>query len=138
MDTHPTPTTLDEVRLAIFQQHSRLAQLIDELEEHANAVRATGGDGKALSGALGLLHSRFLSHLEYEEKHLTDWLPEPEGDTRDALLGDHDEQRARMKGLVHDRAVFGDPRTLAAEVMAFVHFLRKDMSAEDAKLRALG
>ena len=54
-----------------------------------------------------------------------------------ALLGDHDDQRLRIEGLLHDSEVFGDPRTLARATLAFVHHLRKDMADEEANLRAL-
>ena len=34
MDTTATSTTLDDVRLAIFRQHTQLTELLDELESH--------------------------------------------------------------------------------------------------------
>jgi hypothetical protein len=138
MDTQrTTPMGLEEIRLAILRQHTQLAQLIDEVEAHANAVLTNAGEESAMRTALALLHTRFLRHLDYEEAHLTKWLPETETAPGAALLGDHDEQRLRIKGLLHDSEVFGDPRTLARETLAFVHHLRKDMTDEDAKLRAL-
>ena len=136
METQPSPENLNDVRLAIFRQHTRLAQLLDELEAHANAVIAGGEEGAALRKALDVLHSRFVRHLEYEETHLPRWLP-PAAEGAGALLGDHSDQRSRLKGLVHDRDVFGDGRGLALEARAFVHLLRKDLAEEDAKLRAL-
>jgi len=129
MDTQHSPESLEDVKTAIFRQHTQLAQLLDELEASADAVLAKGGDGAALRGALDALHARFDKHLEYEQSHLS-------GATK-AVLGDHAEQRARMKGLVHDRDVFGDPQGLAREARAFVHALRKGLAEEDAKLRAL-
>ena len=131
MDTRRTSTTLDDVRLAIFRQHTQLSQLLDELELHAKAVLDGTGEAKTLNDALELLSTRFLRHLEYEEAHLTPLTPAA------SLLGDHDDQRWRVKGLIHDRAVFGDPKTLAHEALAFVRLLRKDMADEDEKLRAL-
>jgi hypothetical protein len=141
MDTQQTVTTLDEVRLAIFRQHTQLAQLLDELEAHANKVLVSGGEGKELRDALDRLTTRFARHLEYEESHLGKWLPAAAtgrtGAARERLLGDHDDQRARMRGLVHDRDVFGDARTLSREALAFIHLVRKDMVEEDRKLREL-
>lgn len=137
MDTQRSPTTLDDVRLAIFRQHTQLAQLIDELEAHASAVLAGGGQSEQLRAALELLDTRFTRHLEYEEAHLAKWLSATAADPDRALLGDHDDQRTRMKGLLHDRDVFGDPSSLAREALAFVHHLRSDLAAEDAELRAL-
>jgi hypothetical protein len=134
MDLQRTPATLDDVRLAIFRQHTQLTQLIDELEAHAMAVLG-GGESAALNEAIESLSPRFLRHLEYEEAHLARWLPVT--GSQKALLADHADQRLTMKGLLHDRHVFGDPRTLAHAALAFVHHLRKDMSDEDAKLRAL-
>lgn len=129
MDTQRSPESLDDVKTAIFRQHTQLAQLLDELEASADAVLAKGGDGEALRRALDALHVRFDKHLEYEDSHLS-------GETK-ALLGDHAEQRARMRGLVHDRDVFGEPQGLARESRAFVHVLRKGLAEEDAKLRTL-
>jgi hypothetical protein len=134
MDLQRTPTTLDDVRLAIFRQHTQLTQLIDELEAHAMAVLG-GGESAGLNEAIDLLSTCFLRHLEYEEAHLARWLPVT--DPQKALLADHAEQRLTMNGLLHDRHVIGDPRTLARAVLAFVHHLRKDVVDEDAKLRAL-
>jgi hypothetical protein len=141
MDTQQTVATLDEVRLAIFRQHTQLAQLLDELEAHANKVLVSGGEGKELRDALDRLTTRFARHLEYEESHLGKWLAAAAtgttGAARERLLGDHDDQRARMRGLVHDRDVFGDARTLSREALAFIHLVRKDMVEEDRKLREL-
>ena len=134
MDTQRSPESLDDVRLAILRQHTHLTQLLDELEASANAVLSNGGDGKALRDALDALHARFVRHLDYEELHLKGVLR----DSSDLVLGDHAEQRRRMNGLVHDRDVFGDPRGLAREARTFAHVLRKDLAAEEAKLRALG
>ena len=130
MDTQRSPESLDDVKTAIFRQHTQLAQLLDELEASADAVLGKGGDGEALRRALDALRVRFDKHLEYEESHLS-------GATK-ALLGDHAEQRARMKGLVHDRDVFGDSQGLAREARAFAHALRRDLAEEGAKLRAVG
>jgi hypothetical protein len=91
-----------------------------------------------MNEALELLHARFIRHLEYEETHLSTWLPAHATTGAEAVLGDHDEQRSRIRGLAHDRAVFGDPRTVAREALAFVHHLRAEMDDEDGKLRALG
>lgn len=135
METSQTPTTLDDVLLHIFRQHTLLQELTDELEAHATAVLARA-DVKPLNDALERLNTRFVRHLEYEEAHLARWLVAAEI-AGAPLLGDHGDQRARLAGLLHDRDVFSDPRTLAREVLAFVHHLRKDMTDEDAKLRAL-
>jgi hypothetical protein len=138
MDTQPTPAALDDVRLAIFRQHTQLGQLIDELETCANAVLKARGEGRAALGkALELLHTHFERHLEYEEAQLAKCLPAGAADARGSLLGDHDDQRSRMNALVHDRDVFSDPCTLAHEALVFVHHLRKEMADEDSKLRAL-
>jgi hypothetical protein len=143
MDTHRIPTTLDDVRLAIFRQHTQIAQLTDELESHAVAVVACGGNhrvlAKALNEALDRLNTQFVRHLDYEEMHLARWLPRPgtERDSDVALLEDHTDQRSRLQGLLHDRDVFEDQRTVAREALAFVHHLRRDMVAEDCKVRGL-
>ena len=116
----------------------QLAQLLDELEQHATAAIACTGtvvdEAGPLNEALGVLLTRFSRHLDYEEAHLTPWLT---AENRGTLLSDHDDQRRRALGLVHDRDVFGDPRTLARAALAFVHTLRKDMADEEAQLRAL-
>lgn len=130
MDTQRT-TSLDDVRLAIFRQHTQLAQLLDELEEHAAAVLDGRGERASLHTALTLLQTRFLRHLAYEETHLPSFL------AGEALLADHPEQRLRMDGLVHDDVVFSDASTLAHEAQAFVRAIRKDIVEEDSKLRAL-
>ncbi len=127
MDTQEIPLSLDDVKLAIYRQHTQLGQLLDELEANADSVVAKGGDGKVLRHSLDALHVRFMRHLAYEEAHLTP----------NTVLGDHVEQRVRMRGLVHDRDVFADPRDLAREARAFIHLLRRDLTEEDAKLRAL-
>lgn len=137
MNIQHAPASLNEVRLAVLRQHTQLAQLLDELEQQASA--AIGGsvvDGvPALEDALGMLLMRLSRHLDYAEAHLPRWMPAP---TRAELLSDHEEQRQRALGLVHDRDVFSDPRTLAREALAFVHALRKDIASEEEELRALG
>jgi len=142
MDTQRSQESLDDVRLAIFRQHTQLAQLLEELEASADAVLSRRGDGAALRRALDALQARFVRHLDYEELHLASVLPRGSsgiaGEAAKALLGDHAEQRVRMSGLVHDRDVFGDPEGLAREARAFVHVLRKDLAEENARLRALG
>ena len=61
MDTELT-TTLPDVRLAILRQHTQLAQLLDKLEECAEAVIANREDGAAYcvlpEMASGGIHSR--------------------------------------------------------------------------------
>lgn len=131
----PRDATLDDVRLVIFRQHTHLAQLLDELEISARRVLAGEGERKPLHDALELLEGLFLRHLELEEKHLAKWLPA--AGASHALLEDHKSQRARIKGLRHDREVFADPRTLAQEALVVVNHLRKDMAEEDAQLRSL-
>jgi hypothetical protein len=135
MNTQHTPASLDEVRLAVLRQHKQLAQLFDELEQQAHAV-IDGGvvDATPLDSALGIVLMRFSRHLDYEEAHLARWMPAA---GRAALLSDHEEQRRRALGLVHDHDVFSDPRTVAREALAFVHSLRKDIANEDVGLRAL-
>jgi hypothetical protein len=139
MESQYAPTSLTEVRLAVLRQHTQLAQLFDELEQRAQAVIACTGGGiddeaRALKEALSVLVTRFSRHLEYEEANLRPWLT---SENRGTLLSDHDDQRQRARGLVHDRDVFADPRTLARAALAFVHALRKDMAEEEAQLRAV-
>ena len=133
--------SLHEVRLAILRQHTQLAQLLDELESHANRVIKGEYCTSALHDALVLLHSRFGRHLDYEETRLLPLLgaaPRDAANVLRAALGDHADQRARIDGLLHDRTVFTDARTLAREALAFVHAIRVDMAEEDSGLRALG
>jgi hypothetical protein len=137
---HETPTLAD-VRLAILRQHTQLAQLLDELETQAAGV-VNGDDCVAcLNDALVLIHRRFLRSLEFEETRLPPLLSvlaqECSAGLRESLA-DHVDQRARIEGLIHDRVVFTDPKTLAREALAFVHRVRVDMVEEDAGLRALG
>jgi hypothetical protein len=127
METEDSPASLDDVRLAIFRQHTQLAQVLDELETSANAVLDKGGNGEALRRALDALQARFLRHLAFEEANLS----------HKEVLGDHAEQRVRLQALVHDRDVYGDATGLAREARAFVHALRKDLADENEKLRAL-
>lgn len=127
---------LDDIRLAILRQHTQLAQVLDELEEHAHAVVAKREDGAATRRLVDVLHTRFVRHLDYEETHLGPWIRAAAG-AGSQLLGDHPEQRRMISGLLHDRAVFEDAQTLAREACACVHILRKDMADEEAKLRAL-
>ncbi len=138
MQSQHAEASLNEVRLAVLRQHTQLAQLLDELEQHANAAIACTGsfvdEARPLNEALGLLLARFSRHLDYEETQLAPWLT---AQNRGTLLSDHDDQRRRALGLVHDRDVFGDPRTLARAALAFVHALRKDMADEEAQLRAV-
>lgn len=118
-----------EVRLTILREHSQLAQLLDEIENSARQVLSNASvSPAALHSALDLLHTRFVRHLEYEDAHLHG----------SEVTEDHVDQRSRLDGLVHDQAVFGDPRTLAREATCFVHLMRKDMEDEDTKLRASG
>lgn len=132
MDTALTNATLEDVRLAIFRQHTQLAQLLDEAEACAQAV-ARGSDGaRQLAHALELLHERFVKHLAFEESHLGPLLPRGT-----ELFGDHQTQRAQSEGLFRDRRVFSDPKTVAAEALVFVHTLRRDMAEEDGVLRSL-
>lgn len=137
MDNQHNPASLDEVRLAVLRQHKQLAQLLDELEQHAKAVvgGAVVAEAKPLDDALSLLLTRFSRTLDYEDVHLSECIPPGK---RGTVLCDHEEQRRRAHGLVHDRDVFGDLRTVAREAIAFVHALRKDMADEEARLRALG
>lgn len=137
MEIEHDTTSLNEVRLAVLRQHTQLRQLLDELEQHANAVvgGAVADRAKPLDDALGLLLTRFSRHLDYEEVHLGRWLA---AGGRGKLLGDHEDQRRRLRGLAHDRDVFDDPRTVAREALAFIHLLRTDMAEEEAELRALG
>lgn len=138
MDTRLTSTTLDDVRLAIFRQHTQLTELLDELESHANAVLAGGGDPKALSRALELLNTRLDRHLADVEAQLGRWLPAPDTEAGQARLAEYTDQRSRMRGLLHDRDVFGDARSFARAVLTAVHQLRKDVAREHAKLSELG
>ncbi len=144
MDTgteHAT-ATLQDVRLALFRQHTQLSQLLDELESHAKGVLAGNDCAGSLSDAIILLHRRFVRHLDFEETRLEpllDTAPNKEGAALvRAALADHADQRARIDGLLHDRMVFTDPKSVAREAMAFVHTIRVDMVEEDAGLRALG
>lgn len=132
MNTEQVTTTFDDVRLAILRQHTSLSQLLDELEGHANEAILGNVEGTALRKGISLLEARLNHHLEYEEAHLVDWLPRT-----GELLQHHAEQRDRMRGLRHDSAVFGDSRTVAREVLAFVHSLRKDILQENALLNGL-
>lgn len=134
MDSERVSATLDEVRLAIFRQLTQLTELLDELESAATAV-VDGGDPAALSAALDVLHPRFAHHLAYEERHLPRWLPPSEEER--VLLGDHEEQWRALQGLLHDRVVFADARSLAREALTFVHRLRRDLVVEDGALRSL-
>jgi len=141
MDTERPLSTLDEVRLAIYRQHTQLAQLIDELEVHANAVIAGKDELPALNAALGTLQTRLLRHLELEEAQLPKWLRAAGPGAAEAarvLLEDHPEQRRKMDGLIHDRVVFSDGKVLAREALAFVHALRRDIEKEEKALRAMG
>lgn len=120
--------TSEDVRLVILRQHTRLEQLLDELEARAVEVLAKDALGEGsppLHAAVKLLHAHFVHHLEYEAEHLAG-----EGDER------HAEQRARLDGLVHDDAVFSDARTLASEAKSVVHDLRRNMAEEHARLHA--
>lgn len=128
--TNERIATSEDVRLVILRQHTRLEQLLDELEASAVEVLAPNalGEGSAsLHAAVKLLHAHFVRHLEYEDEHLGDG----------ERLAHHAEQRARLDGLVHDDAVFSDARTLALEAKSVVHALRRDMAEEHAKLRAV-
>ena len=132
---------LHDVRLAIYRQHTQLAQLLDELESHASGVIEGDDCAGSLNDALVWLHRRLVSHLEFEEARLAPLLkavPEGRAAGLRASFDDHAEQRARIDGLLHDRKVFSDPRTLAREALAFVHTMRADMADEDAGLRSLG
>lgn len=140
MDTERILSTLDEVRLAIYRHHTQLAQLLDELEVHANAVIAGGDDIAALHGALGTLQTRLFRHIDFEEAQLPKWLRAAgpaAAETARALLEDHPEQRRKMDGLIHDRAVFSDGKVLAREALTFAHVLRKDIEKEEKALRAM-
>ncbi|HSO32792.1 MAG TPA: hemerythrin domain-containing protein [Labilithrix sp.] len=139
MELDRIPATLDDVRLAIFRQHTQLAQLCDELEEQANAVLAGSDDaGHVLRRDTEQFCARFARHLAYAETELERWLPAAATSAREILLGGHDDLRESLDGLLHDRAVFADPRAVAKETLALVHVVRKHMVAEDAALRALG
>lgn len=137
MDTQTTPATLDDVRLAVFRQHTQITELLDEVEAHANAVVSGSDEGKALGGALELLDARLVRHTEYVEANLASWLPSPQTEAGQARLAGYAEQRSRMRGLLHDREVFGDLRTVALEVLTCIHELRRYVAAESARLRAL-
>jgi hypothetical protein len=134
------PESFEDVRLAIFRQHTRLAQVLDELEVEAEAVLAASGDGRAapdgraLRMALDVVHASLLRHLADQESRFAPWLPRGGA----ALFGEHAEQRARTDALFHDRDVYGDARSLALEARAYVHAMRKQIAAEDDKLRAFG
>lgn len=124
METRRDPASDDDVKLAILRQHTQLGQLLDELESSADAVLATGTEGDTLRRALDTFDARFTKHLEYE------------GSCLPSFATNHVVHRERMKGLVHDRDVFGDPRGLAREARAFVHLLRRDLADEDRRLHA--
>ena len=137
MDTTATSTTLDDVRLAIFRQHTQLTELLDELESHANAVLAGGGDAKTMSRTLELLNARLERHLEDVEAQLGRWLPSPDTEAGQGRLAEYADQRSRVRGLLHDRDVFGDACSFARAVLTGAHQLRKDVTREHAKLGAL-
>ena len=125
MDTAGTPI-LDDIRLSILRQHTQLGQLLDELEGAAKDVQGGIAESPtALHHALDLFYVSFMRHLDFEETHLGT-----------QLNGDHVDQRSRVEGLVHDRSVFADARTLAAEASVFVHAIRKDMKLEEDNLRS--
>lgn len=137
------PATLNDARLAILRQHTQIAQLADELETQAVAVVESGvhdsGQSKALNVALDLLATHLVRHLDYEEAHLPKWLPAPgvDRDSDTSVLRDHSAQRSHVAGVLRDRDVFADPRTVAREALAFVHRLRKDLGDEQLEVRSL-
>lgn len=143
MNATQAAATLDDVRLAIFRQHTQITQLADELETQAIAVVESGahdsGQSKPLTVALDLLGTHVVRHLDYEERHLPKWLPAlgTDRDSDTSVVRDHSAQRSRLAGLLRDRDVFADQRTVAREVLAFVHGLRKDMADEELEVRAL-
>lgn len=133
------PSSLEDVRTAIFRQHAQIEQLVDELESHANEVVAGKDHVSRLRDAVRILHTRFLRHLDFEETKLVPLLrrtPERHSDAA-ALVVEHAEQRAQIDGLLHDVAVFSDPASFARAALAFVHVLRRDMTAEELWLRGL-
>ncbi len=140
--SEPSPSSLDDVRIAVFRQHKQLEQLLDEVESEANDVlrgplRARGGRPR---DALRILHTRFLRHLAYEELRLVPFLRRQATSTEDpaaSLLEEHEEQRALVDGLLHDSAIYGDPRVFAREALGFVRAIREDMASEESRMRAM-
>ena len=133
------PTSLEDVRTAILRQHSQLQQLVDELEAYANQVIAGAEVESRLRDAVRILRTRFLRHLAFEEAKLVPLLrriPARDSDAA-ALIVEHSEQREQVDGLLHDVTVFGDPPTFARAALAFVHVLRRDMTAEELWLRGI-
>lgn len=133
------PSSLDDVRMAILRQHTQLAQLVDELEGHANDVVKDADAASRMRDAVRILHTRFLRHLAFEEAKLVPLLQRSEERAREAkaLVEEHAEQRAQVDGLLHDVAVFSDPPSFAKAALTFVHSLRRDMTAEELWLRGL-
>jgi hypothetical protein len=139
-EVEESPSSLEDVRLAIFRQHTQLEQLLDELEARANAVLAGEDGASRLRDSLRITHTRFLRHLAYEESRLVPWLRlhvTAGDDFERELLAEHVEQRARADGLLHDASVYTDARTFAREALTFVHAIRRDMAEEDTRLRSL-
>ena len=140
-ETEHKVAALYDVRLAIFGEHEQLAELVNELESHANGVIKGDCSTALLDAALVLLHGRFVRHLDSEEARLLPLLSVAPKDVAAALrglLGEHADQRARIDGLLQDRTIFTDVRTLAREALTFVREIRLDIADEDAALRSLG
>lgn len=135
-----SPSSLEDLRLAIFRQHTQLEQLLDEVEGCASAVMTDRAAASRLRDAVRILHARFLRHLAFEEERLLPWL-RSNGRSDEVLertmQEEHAEQRRRAEGLLHDASVFDDAQSFAREALTFVHAIRRDMAAEDARLRAI-
>lgn len=140
METQPTIAALEDVRLAISRQHTQLAQLMDELEAHAEGLLQGKECSAALNDALVLFHGRFVRHLDFEESRLSPLLSgmhTAAALTLKTSMAEHKDQRERADGLLRDREIFADLRTLAREALTFVHMIRKDLAEENEALHGL-
>jgi hypothetical protein len=126
--------SVDDFRVAILRQRTRLAQGIDELEAQSRAA-LSDGERAPLHRALTAFAKQFVGHLEFEEQVLTvrpTLLQE-----QASWLSEGGEQLRRVRGLMHDRDVFEDVRTLAREALVVVHHLRKELAEEEVRIREL-
>jgi hypothetical protein len=141
METEERNTTLQDVTLAVLRQHAQLVQMMDELESLASGVLEGKECAPALKDAIVTFHERFVRYLDFDESRLMPLIGAMRAEVASSLratCSEHPDLRDRIDGLMHDRTVFTDARTLAHEAITFVHLVRADLAEEDSALHALG
>jgi hemerythrin-like domain-containing protein len=128
-----------EARAQILDEHDRLRDRLDEIEELTTRFEKGGPDvGRALREQGVALFEVFAAHLNLEDAQLVPALrtiPERGDGLARRLEREHKEQRELLTYLLSRLEQESRPTTLVArELQGFCEYLRLDMGHEEATL----